>query len=123
MFEIGERIRKKRKQRDMTLDDVCKKVGIARNTLSQYETGVITNFSLSKVESIARALNTSPGYLMGWEDDPDETDAGISPDAEINEALEFFANRPEGKMLFSVTKDATTEEILQAVKIIEALKK
>ena len=123
MSEIGKRIKEKRKERDMTLEEVGKRAGIARQTLSRYETGVITKIPLDKLEKIAYALRTSPEYLMGWEDDPDEAELGISPDADIKEALEFFANRPEGKMLFSVAKNATVEEILQAVKIIEALKK
>jgi transcriptional regulator with XRE-family HTH domain len=42
---------------------------------------------------------------------------------DTNEILEFFHKRPEMKVLFSATKNATKEDIEQAVKIIEALKK
>ena len=40
----------------------------------------------------------------------------------LAETLEALASRPECRMLFSITKDATKEEILQAVKIIEVLR-
>lgn len=42
--------------------------------------------------------------------------------AELQELLETFHKRPEMKTLFSVTKNATKEDIEKAVKIIEALK-
>ncbi len=44
-------------------------------------------------------------------------------DKEMKEYLEFLKYRPEGKMLFSVAKGCTKEEIEQAVKIIDALRK
>ena len=46
----------------------------------------------------------------------------VSPSM-YNEYLEELKNRPEMRMLFSLAKGATKEDIEQAVKIIEALKK
>lgn len=63
---IGENIRLRRKQLGMTLEEVAAKVGVSRQTMSRYETGVIGNIPSDKIEKLALALETTPAYLMGW---------------------------------------------------------
>lgn len=66
---IKDNIKKKRKERGMTLEEVAAIVGVSRQTLSRYETGIIGNIPSDKIELLAKALHTTPAYLMGWEDD------------------------------------------------------
>ncbi len=47
----------------------------------------------------------------------------MTDDIELQEYLEELKNRSEMRMLFSLAKGATKEDVMQAVKIIEALKK
>ncbi|MEN6595721.1 MAG: XRE family transcriptional regulator [Clostridiaceae bacterium] len=68
-MNIGQRIKEKREQRRMTLDELSKLVGVTRQTLSRYETGVINNIPSDMIESIASALRTTPAQLMGWDDE------------------------------------------------------
>jgi len=65
---IGENIRRRRKELDMTLEEVAALVGISRQTMSRYETGIIGNIPSDKIESLAKALRTTPAYIMGWEE-------------------------------------------------------
>ena len=51
----------------MTLDEVAQKVGVSRQTIQRYESGVIQNIPSDNIEKIACALGVSPGQLMGWE--------------------------------------------------------
>ena len=44
----------------------------------------------------------------------------INEDEELTEYLEELKNRPEMRMLFSLTKGATKEDVEKAVRIIEA---
>lgn len=67
---IGENIRLRRQMLHMTLEEVAAKVGISRQTLSRYETGVIGNIPSDNVEALAKALDTTPACLMGWEEPP-----------------------------------------------------
>lgn len=53
----------------------------------------------------------------------EHAEAQMTDDIELQEYLEELKNRSEMRMLFSVTKNATKEDVEQAVKIIEALKK
>lgn len=41
--------------------------------------------------------------------------------SELDEYLEALRSRPEMRMLFSLTKDATKEDVEKAVKVIEAV--
>ena len=65
-MSIGQNIKKYRLSRGYTLDEVAKKIGISRQTMSRYETGVISNIPSDKIEAIARALDISPALLMDW---------------------------------------------------------
>lgn len=68
-MNIGERIKFKRLEKDMTLEDLAKITGVSKPTIFRYESGEIKNIPSDKIEKLAQGLNVSPGYLMGWEDD------------------------------------------------------
>lgn len=62
-----DRLKQKRTSKGMTLEDLGKKIGVSRQTIQRYESGVITNIPSDKIELLAKYLNTTPSYLMGWE--------------------------------------------------------
>lgn len=64
---IGQKIKELRKQLNMSVDDLAAKLGKNRATVYRYERGDIENLHLDILEPLAKALNTTPGYLMGWE--------------------------------------------------------
>lgn len=64
---IGQRIQQKRKEMRMSADELAKRLGKDRSTIYRYEKGDIEKFPLDILEPIAKALNTTPAYLMGWE--------------------------------------------------------
>ncbi|MCP1103634.1 transcriptional regulator with XRE-family HTH domain [Aequitasia blattaphilus] len=65
---VGINIHNKRMAALLTLDDLAKKTGVSRQTIHRYESGEIKNIPSDKIEIIAKALDTSPGVIMGWED-------------------------------------------------------
>ena len=58
----------------MTLDEVAQKVGVSRQTIQRYESGVFQNIPSDNIEKIANVLGVSPGVLMGWETSPNTAD-------------------------------------------------
>lgn len=64
---IGERIRKRRNELGLSADKIAEIIGKNRATIYRYESDEIENFSPSILEPLAKALQTTPGYLMGWE--------------------------------------------------------
>lgn len=71
---IGDRIKEKRLLNNVTQEELGKKAGVSKVTIHKYETNVITNIPSDRIESIARALETTPAYLMGWENKVDNED-------------------------------------------------
>lgn len=66
-MEIGQRIKKRRKEIKMSAEELGKRLGKDRSTIYRYEKGEIENLPLDILEPIAEALETTPAYLMGWE--------------------------------------------------------
>ena len=64
----GERIRARRRELGLTLEEVALAAETSKQTIQRYENGVIENIPDGRLEAIARALSTTPAYLMGWGD-------------------------------------------------------
>lgn len=79
-MNIGQRIKAKRLAAKLTLEEVGKFVGISKQTIQRYESGVISNIPSDKIELISKCLNTTPAYLMGWEEEDELSGIdGINP--------------------------------------------
>ena len=69
--DLSKKIRDLRARHGLTLEQVAQQVGVGRSTVRKWETGLIANMRRDKIAKLATALHTTPGYLMGWEDNPD----------------------------------------------------
>ena len=67
METIGERIKLQRLEKGLSQVELSKKIGVSKQTLYKYENNIITNIPSDNIEKICSALNLSPAYLMGWE--------------------------------------------------------
>ena len=67
-MSLGARIRDARKKKGMTLKELGEKVGRSESVVQRYESGLIANVDNEIVLNIAKSLNVSPAYLMGWTD-------------------------------------------------------
>lgn len=76
---IGDRINKRRLEKSMTLEELGKKAGVSKVTIHKYEANIITNIPSDRIESMAKALEVSPAYLMGWSDNTEEIDISKIP--------------------------------------------
>lgn len=65
-MSIGERIKKLRKEKKLTLEDLASKVNTTAQTIYKYENNIITNIPSDKIELLAANLDSTPAYLMGW---------------------------------------------------------
>ena len=65
---MAQRIKALRQERKMTLEQVADIVGVGKSTVRKWEIGMIANMKRDKIASLAKALGTTPEYLMGWED-------------------------------------------------------
>lgn len=74
---MAQRIKALRQEKGLTLEQVADVVGVGKSTVRKWETGMIANMKRDKIASLAKALGTTPEYLMGWDekkDSPSELD-------------------------------------------------
>lgn len=64
-----ERIRAAREQKGLTLDELGKKIGLSKGTLSRYESGIVSGVRKNTINDIALALDVNPKWLLGDTDD------------------------------------------------------
>lgn len=69
-MDIKERIAARRKELNLTLEEVGDAVGVTKSTVRKWETGHIENMRQDKIAKLAKVLQCSPAYLMGWNDSP-----------------------------------------------------
>jgi transcriptional regulator with XRE-family HTH domain len=60
-------IRNRRKNLNMTMKELAKKVGVSEGTISRWESGDISNMKRDKIKALADALEVSPSEMMGWQ--------------------------------------------------------
>lgn len=80
---IGERIKRRREELGISVDELASVLGVNRATIYRYESNEIAKFPVDILESVAKALKTTPVCLMSW--DSKDTDTP----AESLEALEL----------------------------------
>ena len=111
---IVKRIRDRRTELGLSYQDVANATGLSKSTIQRYETGAIRKVPINQIEDLARALHTTPGYLMGWDDNP-----GYFTDMDSVILLEELKRRPEFRVMFDSTKDLDPESIKKIVEFIK----
>ena len=94
--ELSRKIKELRLSRNMTLEQVATIVGVGKSTVRKWETGMIANMKRDKIAVLAKALGTTPAYLMGWKEETETSPVEKQPLSEGEEKLvELFRLVPE----------------------------
>ena len=64
----GERLRKRRMELGLTLEEVAEAVGVSKSTVLKWETGTIEDMRANKAAALAQVLNVSPLWVIGITD-------------------------------------------------------
>ena len=110
METIGERIKKLRLNNDLTLEELGKKIGVARPTINKYENGTITNIPLTKIKLLANALNVTDNYLINGTKEETEEDRLIKLliQKTIDDKIEWsFINQLDNKSIDFIEHNIT----------------
>lgn len=68
-MDLGEKIKGRRLDLELTLQEVADIVGVSKSTVQKWESGNIENMRRDKIALLAKALNVSPLFIMGIERD------------------------------------------------------
>ena len=67
-MKIGEIIKYRREQLEMSQDELARRLGYkSRSSINKIENDA-SGLPQTKIAAIANALQTTPGYIMGWEE-------------------------------------------------------
>lgn len=73
-MKLNENIKRLRTEKNMTLEEVGKKISVSKQTVQRYESGIIPNIPYDKIIALADLFNCTPSYLMGWESEQEYID-------------------------------------------------
>lgn len=89
-MRIGERIRLQRESLGMSQEQLAQKLGYkSRSSINKIELGA-NNLAQTKIKDIAKALKTTPAYIMGWETENYEDGTVEYFDDTLEEGIDFL---------------------------------
>lgn len=114
---LVERLKTLADERGISLTKAFTESGVGKNFISNMKT---SNPSMGKITMLANYFGVSVDYLLGKTDEKEKAPAGDT-DEELNEYLEFLRTDPNYRMMFSLMRGATKEDVEKAVKVIKSL--
>lgn len=78
-MDMADRIKQQRIKMGYTQEELGQKLGLQKSAIAKYENGRVENMKRSVIVNMAKVLECSPVYLMGWEAEaPEEKPAHAS---------------------------------------------
>lgn len=108
-MSVGQRIKERRLALGLSVDELAEKLNKNRATVYRYESEEIENLPLSILEPLAKVLECSPSYLMGWENELDQDPYYFDP--EVAEMAEELKNNPEYRILLDASRKMTKKDM------------
>lgn len=87
---LGNKIRGRRKDLGLTMREVAKKANLSVSSISNWEQGYSSTMRHTTLASVAKALDTTPAYLLGWTDDPAPDSVSVYSEDVSMEASELL---------------------------------
>ena len=72
------RIKELREAKGLTQEELAKLLNTKRQTISKYEKGIVTNIPSDRIEELAKILDSTPEYILGWEEEKPVNDDGLT---------------------------------------------
>lgn len=92
---IGTRIKERRLELGLSIEDVSKKLRKNRATVYRYESDGILNLPTTVLEPLAEVLQTTPAALMGWDDKYSTWDEKYNKNGKLAEEVsEYQVKKP-----------------------------
>ncbi len=111
MKPIGLRIKARREDLGLTQEELAQKLGYkSKSSLNKIELGV-QGLRQSKIKAIADALQTTPGYIMGWSAEKEATAPPADPAQDYARLIAYLDSHPEHRQLVSDALKVRTEDI------------
>ena len=116
-MEIGERIKLRRNELGLTQTELAQRMGLtSKTTICKAETKDF-NPTMDRIKEFAKALETTPSYLMGWSDS--HTYMAESDKEQEN----FFMNIEDSKKKINIIPEVSIETEKKALELFQLYEK
>ena len=105
---IGEKIKRLRKEKGWTQEQLGECVGVQKAAINKYETGVVSNLKQETISALSHALHVSPIELLSPDDPPD-------PSPEVQ------PKNDDVRLLIRGLNQLSPEELEQATNVMRAM--
>ena len=120
---IGAIIRRRRIELGLSQEELAERCGFkSKSSINKMEAGV-QGLPQSKIIAVARALETTPGYILGWEGVEENQQQEYYTDEVTAQIAEDMATNPDLKMLYDVQRDMDPEDLQAMYSMAMALKR
>ena len=117
MCEIANKIKARRVELGLTLEDVAKAVGVGRSTVRKWETGMIRNMGRDKIAALAQVLQMNPVDFVPGDFRQDQLDD------EDQQRLEALHRDPRLGLLFDRTRNMSHDDVEFMLKMADRILK
>ena len=116
-MEYGDKLKQRRLELGLTMQEVADKVGVSKPTIQRYESGNIGNMKRDKIALMAKALKTTPEFIIGIdiEKQPPQIFEFDEADELTQEIFEKYG------VLFSKSAKTTPEQLRKMMKIFDVM--
>lgn len=114
-------IKSRRKELNLTLEQVGDLVGVGKSTVRKWETGDIENMKRDKIVKLAKALRVSPSYIMGIEEEQHQLETlpvkKIPVVSQISAGLPIYSEENLIDYTYIATKNLSVDKELFGLKV------
>lgn len=114
---IGQRIKFERLRNNFSQEEVAKAIGSTKQAIYKYETGIVTNIPMDKIQKMALLFSVEPSYLMGWKEREKTLDLQLFAETRPvrRKRLQMLGNVACGEPIFAdATEDAFVDVDIDA---------
>lgn len=114
-MNTGKYIRDLRLKHGFSQEELGKLVGVQRAAVQKWECGKVQNLKRETIKRLSEIFNVPASSFI-------DSDENTAEDNELTEYLEELRTRSEMRMLFSVAKGATKEDVEKVVEMFKIMK-
>ncbi len=123
-MQFGNRLRKLRKERKLTQEQLGELIDLSESTISLYE-GNKRQPDYNTLYKLAKFFRVSSDYLLGYSDireTPEQRiESAISDDPKLMEFWQELQNREDLQLLFKQVKPMSPKDIKKIINVIKAI--
>ena len=105
MHSVGNTIKQLRESYKMSQEKLGLRIGVKRAAVNKYEKGTVENIPIKTIEKIAKVFDTTPAFILGWEDKSDwqEQVATLTYETKVLKGVDYFYGKEAVQILELLT--------------------